>query len=95
MREVFVLVRLMLLVREAMYYIIGPINKTFSVLTSFLVYVWKQREYIIFSNTHEKHSIPEKKMFSFGWSFSSFILKLKNSNKVLMDIAIHCSFAVA
>lgn len=61
MREGFIPVGFMLLVSEAMYYIIGSINKTFPVLTPFSVYVWKQMEYIIISNRYERYSIPEKK----------------------------------
>lgn len=69
MREGFIPVGFMLLVSEAMYYIIGSINKTFPVLTSFSVYVWKQMEYIIVSNRYERYGIPEKKKFLFGWGF--------------------------
>lgn len=48
MIEGFIPVGFMLLVSEAMYYIIGAIDKTFPVLISFSV--WKQMEYIISSN---------------------------------------------
>lgn len=48
MREGFISVGFMLLVSQAMYYIIGAINKSFPVLISFSV--WKQMEYIIGSN---------------------------------------------
>lgn len=80
MREGYIPVAFMLLVSEAMYYIIGSINKNFPALTSFSVYVWKQEEYILVCNRYERYNIPEKK--GFVWlEFSIFILKCKNSNK--------------
>lgn len=46
--EGFISVGFMLLVSQAVYYIIGAINKTFPSIDSFSV--WKQMEYIIGSN---------------------------------------------
>lgn len=63
MREGFIPVAFMLLVSEAMYYIIGSINKNFPALTSFSVFVWKQMECILDSNRYERYSIPEKNGF--------------------------------